>query len=82
VTGKIALQGVPTITLGMLRFGLTSLALFLLASRRTATFSNLVPVFGVLIAWLALGERLTPVQLLGTGLCLLGVWLCQRPARP
>ena len=30
---------------------------------RTAIFSNLVPPFGVLIAWLALGERLTPLEL-------------------
>lgn len=48
---------------------------------RTAIFSNLVPPFGVLIAWLALGENLTPLQLLGGGLCLFGVWVCQRPAR-
>ncbi len=48
---------------------------------RTAIFSNLVPPFGVLIAWLALGESLTPLQLLGGGLCLFGVWVCQRPAR-
>jgi drug/metabolite transporter (DMT)-like permease len=46
---------------------------------RTAVFSNLVPPFGVLIAWLALGERLTPLQLMGGGLCLIGVWVCQRP---
>lgn len=45
---------------------------------RTAIFSNLVPPFGVLIAWLALGERLTPLQLMGGGLCLIGVWVCQR----
>ena len=45
---------------------------------RTAVFSNLVPPFGVLIAWLTLGERLTPLQLMGGGLCLIGVWVCQR----
>jgi len=45
---------------------------------RTAIFSNLVPPFGVLIAWLTLGERLTPLQLMGGGLCLIGVWVCQR----
>ncbi len=48
---------------------------------RTAVFSNLVPPFGVLIAWLVLGERLTAPQLLGGLLCLLGVWICQQPAR-
>jgi drug/metabolite transporter (DMT)-like permease len=54
---------------------------------RTAIFTNLVPVFGVLIAWWVWGERLPLVQLLGAALCLLGVWVCQyvptiRPPRP
>jgi len=48
---------------------------------RTAIFSNLVPVFGVLIAGAVLGERLGPAQLIGGALSLGGVWLCQRPAR-
>ncbi len=47
---------------------------------RTAVFSNLVPPFGVLIAWFVLGERLDLLQLLGGGLCLVGVWICQREA--
>ena len=49
---------------------------------RTAVFSNLIPPFGVLIAWLVLGESLTLLQLLGGGLCLVGVWFCQRLPRP
>jgi drug/metabolite transporter (DMT)-like permease len=49
---------------------------------RTAVFSNLVPPFGVLIAWIVLGESLAPLQLLGGGLCLIGVWVCQRLPRP
>jgi drug/metabolite transporter (DMT)-like permease len=49
---------------------------------RTAIFSNLVPPFGVLIAWLVLGESLTALQLLGGGLCLAGVWVCQQLPRP
>jgi drug/metabolite transporter (DMT)-like permease len=48
---------------------------------RTATFLNLVPPFGVLIAWLVLGESLTALQLLGGGLYLAGVWVCQRGSR-
>ncbi len=44
---------------------------------RTAIFSNLVPVFGVLLAWLVLGERLTLLQLGGGFLALLGVLVCQ-----
>jgi drug/metabolite transporter (DMT)-like permease len=49
---------------------------------RTAIFSNLVPPFGVLIAGVVLGERLAVPQLLGGVLCLVGVWVCQRPASP
>lgn len=45
---------------------------------RTAVFSNLVPVFGVGIAWLVLGERLSPIQLVGGALAVLGVIACQR----
>jgi drug/metabolite transporter (DMT)-like permease len=37
----------------------------------------LVPVFGVLLAWLILGDRLTALQLLGGSLALAGVWVCQ-----
>jgi drug/metabolite transporter (DMT)-like permease len=44
---------------------------------RTAVFTNLVPVFGVLVAWLVLGDRLAPVQVAGGALSLLGVWICQ-----
>jgi drug/metabolite transporter (DMT)-like permease len=47
---------------------------------RTAVFSNLVPVFGVLTAWLVLGERLTALQLVGGALTVAGVVGCQRPA--
>lgn len=51
---------------------------------QTAAFSNLVPVFGVLLAWLVLGERLRGVQLLGAVLAVAGVLTCQasivRPA--
>ncbi len=45
---------------------------------RTAAFSNLVPVFGVLMAWLVLGERLAAIQLVGGALAVLGVVACQR----
>jgi drug/metabolite transporter (DMT)-like permease len=44
---------------------------------RTAIFSNLVPVFGVLISWLVLDERLGPLQLVGGGLAVLGVLTAQ-----
>jgi uncharacterized membrane protein len=51
-----------------------------LGAGRAAAFSNLVPVFGVLLSWLVLGERLTPVQLVGGALAVGGVLLCQDPA--
>jgi drug/metabolite transporter (DMT)-like permease len=44
---------------------------------RTAAFSNLVPVFGVLLAWLVLDERLGPLQLAGGGLAVVGVLTAQ-----
>lgn len=52
-----------------------------LGTGRTAAFSNLVPVFGVLAAWLVLGERLSPLQMLGAALALAGVLVCQDPTR-
>ena len=52
-----------------------------LGTGRAAAFSNLVPVFGVLAAWLVLGERLGGWQVLGAGLALVGVLVCQDPTR-
>ncbi len=46
---------------------------------QTAAFSNLVPVFGVLLAWLVLGEQLGGIQLLGGLLAIAGVVTCQAP---
>jgi drug/metabolite transporter (DMT)-like permease len=46
---------------------------------RTAVFTNLVPIFGVLLAWLVLGERLTAIQLAGGFLAVAGVLVCQTP---
>jgi drug/metabolite transporter (DMT)-like permease len=48
-----------------------------LGAGRTAVFTNLVPLFGVLLAWLVLGERLTPLQLAGGLLAVGGVVVCQ-----
>lgn len=44
-------------------------------------FVHLMPVFGVLLAWLFLGERLAPYHLAGILLILLGIWLTSRHAR-
>lgn len=56
-----------------------NLAIQRVGAGRTAVFGNLPPVFGVLLAWWVLGERLTATQLLGASLTLAGVWVCQGP---
>lgn len=43
-----------------------------------STFSNLIPVFSLLIAWLLLGEQLNKAQLLCALLVIAGVLLSQR----
>jgi drug/metabolite transporter (DMT)-like permease len=45
---------------------------------RAATFHFLNPVFGVLIAALLLGERMTPRDLMGVGIVTLGILIVQR----
>lgn len=42
------------------------------------TFSSLIPVFALIIAWLVLDERLSPMQLLCALLVIIGVLLSQR----
>ncbi len=63
-----------------------NVALRHVGAARTAVFSNLVPVFGVVLSWLVLGERLGGVQLLGGLLAVAGVLACQgvlrRPGPP
>lgn len=56
-----------------------SVAIRQLGAGRTAVFTNLVPVCGVLLAWLVLGERLTAAQLGGGLLAVAGVLACQGP---
>jgi len=48
-----------------------------LGPTRTSTYSNLVPVFALLGAWLLLGEKPTPVQFLGAAIIIGGVTLAQ-----
>lgn len=52
-----------------------------LGGARTAAFGNLVPVLAIAVAWLWLGERPAPVQLLGAGLTVVGVALARRRRR-
>jgi len=44
-------------------------------------FVHLMPVFGVLLAWLVLGERLLPFHVGGIALILTGIWLTSRRVR-
>jgi drug/metabolite transporter (DMT)-like permease len=45
-------------------------------------FVHLMPVFGTLLAWLFLGERLLPFHVAGMGLILTGIWLTTRSPSP
>jgi drug/metabolite transporter (DMT)-like permease len=64
----------------LLAFFWWNLGIQYVGAGRTAVFSNLVPVFGVLLSWWVLGEHLTAPQLFGGLLTLVGVWVCQGPA--
>ena len=53
-----------------------------LSPSQTAVYVYLVPVFGLLSAWLVLGERPTPFLLLGGATILAGVALTNSGRRP
>ena len=44
-------------------------------------FVHLMPVFGVVLAWLFLGERLALYHLVGIALILAGIWITSRLGR-
>jgi drug/metabolite transporter (DMT)-like permease len=48
---------------------------------RTAIYSNLIPVFAIIFAWLTLGSTLSLGQWLGAGIVLAGVMLTRRGGR-
>lgn len=49
-----------------------------LGPARIAPYSNLVPVVGVVIASIALGEEFLPLQLAGSVVTVAGVWIARR----
>jgi drug/metabolite transporter (DMT)-like permease len=49
-----------------------------LGAARTVVFNNLVPIFGVLLGWLILGEALSVSLLAGGALAIFGVFLVNR----
>lgn len=44
-------------------------------------FVHLMPVFGVVLAWIFLDERLAPFHLAGIALILIGIWITSRLGR-
>lgn len=72
-------SGVGAIALAysMWNFGISHLG-----SAHTSLYSNLTPPIALVTAWLGLGETLTPQQLAGAVLAVLGVVLARRYARP
>lgn len=44
-------------------------------------FVHLMPVFGVILAWIFLDERLAPFHLAGIALILTGIWITSRLGR-
>lgn len=88
--GEIVVEGMPHFTasgiasvvyLGLfaqaIAYGLWNLALQHVDGSVAGPYVNLVPVIGVVLA-LAVGETLTPVQILGGVTVALGVWLNHR----
>lgn len=53
-------------------------ALSRVEASKVAVVSNLQPVFAALLAWLLLGERVTPAFVFGAGVVALGVFLTER----
>lgn len=74
--------GYLTVAGTVLSFLWWNVAIRRVGAGRTAVFTNLVPVFGVLLSWLVLGERLTAGQLMGSLLAVVGVLVCQAPGTP
>ena len=72
-----AAVGYLTVAATVFAFWGWSVAIRRLGAGRTGVFGNLIPVFGVVLAQLVLGERLTAIQLLGGLLAVAGVLVCQ-----
>ncbi len=53
-----------------------------IGSTRTAIYVNLIPVVATITAWVWLGERLSPLQLLGAVAVVAGIAMSRRLSRP
>jgi len=49
-----------------------------MGASRTAVLTSIGPVLTLLLAWAVLGESISPLQLAGTALILLGVYISGR----
>ncbi|MBQ9471123.1 MAG: DMT family transporter [Bacteroidales bacterium] len=79
----ITLQSaVPIVKLGVFAstfaFVLYTYAIKHLGITRASSFTNAIPVLTAILAYFMLGERLTPVMVLGIGVVMLGLFLSQR----
>ena len=79
-----ATSWVSALLLGVLCTGFAFVLYYRLVARigapRTSTVTYLIPLFGVIWAWLLLGERVTLSMVLAGALILAGVGLSQQPA--
>jgi drug/metabolite transporter (DMT)-like permease len=72
---QVVLQGVLTGPAAMYLF---ARSVALLGAGRAAIFFSLIPLFALLLGWLALGEVPSTVQLIGLVIVLLGFKLAQK----
>lgn len=70
----LAIVAVPTIAAVVLYMG----GIRMLGPARAALASTTEPVFTIGLSWMLLGERLSPLQLLGTMLVVAGIVLAER----
>jgi drug/metabolite transporter (DMT)-like permease len=49
-----------------------------LGPSRTSNFNNLVPILAFVISFLTLNEQLLPIQIVGAGVTITGVWIARR----
>ena len=69
---------VAVVALQTLSLPLFYLALPRIGSLKAGMIANVQPVVSIVLAWLIIGEVMTPAQLSGGALVLAGIWMMQR----
>lgn len=64
---------------GVLGFSWWNTGIQRIGPGRTASFYNLMPIFGIGFSWALLGEEVGAVHLAGAALVIAGIWLATRP---